>query len=47
MQGVGKSFTVHLEEGTRIRLSEKILCYEAVAAVVNLWLFRVFCSVGF
>lgn len=34
MQGVGKSFTVHLEEGTRIRLSEKILCYEAVAAVV-------------
>lgn len=27
VQGVGKSFTVHLQEGTCIRLSERILCY--------------------
>lgn len=33
VQGVGKSFTIHLQEGTRVRLSEKILCHEAVAAV--------------
>jgi hypothetical protein len=47
VQGVGKSFTVHLEGGTRVRLSEKILCYEAVAAVVHLKKYRDFSNVGF
>ena len=47
VQGVGKSFTIHLQEGTRVRLSEKILCHEAVAAVVLIDVLRVFFSVGF
>lgn len=34
IQGVGKTFTIHFESGTRIKLSEKILTYEAVATIV-------------
>lgn len=46
VQGVGKTFTIHLQEGTRVRLSEKILCHEAVAAVVDIGIFRVFFNAG-